>query len=270
MTRSTKPNIASATPTAAAAVVKLVTAMMAAVVGLTFLFGFGNVLSLGLRLGVPVWVAPLVAPAVDISVVGLLLGTRHLALHGGPADVLKSARRLLIFSSMVTLALNIAEPLIVGDYGKAAFDAVGPLLLIGWSEVGPSLLRAMHATGPNQEPAVNKIDQRFGRKDEYVESAKLAEPERSNRQNRDEGKFRGHQQRSFEQDLLHRARAEDTLHWTTHSRPISAETLRKRLRIGAPAARALVTQLRNDTSAGLQPATTVDTASPPVEPADGP
>ncbi len=79
--------------------------------------------------------APLVAQAVDLSVVGVLLGTRHMALHGGPDGVLKSARRLLIFSSMVTLALNVAEPLITGEYGKAAFDAVGPLLLIGWSHI---------------------------------------------------------------------------------------------------------------------------------------
>jgi hypothetical protein len=48
---------------------------MGAVVGLTFLFGFGNVWPLALRLGVPPWVAPLVAPAVDLSVMGLLLGT---------------------------------------------------------------------------------------------------------------------------------------------------------------------------------------------------
>ncbi|MFJ8967219.1 hypothetical protein ACIRG5_48340, partial [Lentzea sp. NPDC102401] len=109
---------------------------MATVVGLTFMFGFGNVLSLALRLGVPVWVAPLVAPAVDLSILGLLLGTRHLALTGASSDVLRPARRLLIFASVVTLALNVAEPLVAGEYGKAAFDAVGPLLLIGWSEVG--------------------------------------------------------------------------------------------------------------------------------------
>ena len=58
-------------------VVRAVTVIMAAVVGLTFLFGFGNVLNLALRLGVPGWVAPLVTPAVDLSVVGLLLGIRH-------------------------------------------------------------------------------------------------------------------------------------------------------------------------------------------------
>ncbi|KEZ35409.1 hypothetical protein CEDDRAFT_03248 [Frankia sp. CeD] len=112
--------------------VTLVTVIMVVVVGLTFAFGFGNVFQLGLRLGVPVWVAPLVAPAVDLSVVGLLLGTRQLAVQGAPPELLHPARRLLVFSSVVTLALNVAEPVIAGQYGKAAFDA-GPALLIGFS-----------------------------------------------------------------------------------------------------------------------------------------
>jgi hypothetical protein len=53
------------------------------------------------------------------------------------------------------------------------------------------------------------------------------------------------------QDLLHRARAEDVLHWQHHQRPISAETLRKRLEIGTRAARGLVVQLRTDTHTAL-------------------
>jgi hypothetical protein len=126
-----------------AVIVKAATVIMGTVVGLTFTFGFGNVLTLALRLGIPVWVAPLVAPAVDLSILGLLVGTRHLALHGATAAELRPARRLLIFVSLTTLALNIADPLITGDYGKAAFDAVGPLLLIGWAEVGPGLLQAI-------------------------------------------------------------------------------------------------------------------------------
>lgn len=60
-----------------AADLQAVTVIMGVVVGLTFMFGFGNVLNLALRLGVPAWVAPLVAPAVDLSILGLLLGTRH-------------------------------------------------------------------------------------------------------------------------------------------------------------------------------------------------
>jgi hypothetical protein len=50
-----------------ATVVQAVTVIMGVIVGLTFLFGFGNVLNLALRLDVPAWVAPLVAPAVDLS-----------------------------------------------------------------------------------------------------------------------------------------------------------------------------------------------------------
>lgn len=57
-------------------VVRAVTAIIGVVVGLTFLFGFGNVLNLALRLGVPAWVAPLVAPAVDLSVIGLFSPSR--------------------------------------------------------------------------------------------------------------------------------------------------------------------------------------------------
>jgi hypothetical protein len=129
-----------------ATVVQAVTAIMGIVVGLTFLFGFGNVLSLALRLGVPVWVAPLVAPAVDLSILGLLLGSRQLALAGATPGQLQPARRLLLFASVVTLALNVADPIGADEYGKAAFDAVGPLLLIGWAEVGPDLLRALSTT----------------------------------------------------------------------------------------------------------------------------
>ncbi|MER6791045.1 hypothetical protein [Amycolatopsis mediterranei] len=61
---------------------RFVTTMMSIVIGLTFLFGFGNVLALALRIGVPAYVAPLVAPAVDLTVIGLLAGSRHLATQG--------------------------------------------------------------------------------------------------------------------------------------------------------------------------------------------
>jgi hypothetical protein len=41
--------------------------------------------------------------------------------------------------------LNMADPLVTGEFGKAVFDAVGLLLLIGWAEVGPALLQAIIA-----------------------------------------------------------------------------------------------------------------------------
>ncbi len=118
---------------------------MGTVVGLTFLLGFGDVLDLALRLGVPVWVAPLVAPrwtcrSWDYSRVLATWWFRGLNWTRC------AALRLLVFASFLTLALNVADPLIRRQFGKAAFDAVGPLLLIGWSEVGPSLLHALSAS----------------------------------------------------------------------------------------------------------------------------
>ena len=89
MTRS--PAMSARSGSDGETIVQAVTTMMGVVVGLTFMFGFGNVLNLALRLGVPAWVAPLVAPAVDLSILGLLLGTRHLALTGASPDVLRPA-----------------------------------------------------------------------------------------------------------------------------------------------------------------------------------
>jgi hypothetical protein len=209
-------------------VVRLVSVVMGVVVGLTFLFGFGNVLSLGLRLGVPAYVAPLVAPAVDLTVVGLLLGTRHLAVHGASVAVLRPARRLLLVSSAVTLALNVADPLLSAQWGKAAFDAVGPLLLIGWSEVGPALLGAMNKAqsslvgAPESAPATEATG---------VDKSPGAER---------------HGLVAVADDLLERARVEDDRHWAEHCRPISAETLRQRLQIGAGRSRALVKAVRSE------------------------
>jgi hypothetical protein len=121
--------------------VRWVSVIMGSVVGLTFLFGFGNVLNLALRLGVAPWIAPLIAPALDLSVLGLLLATRHLALQGVPMHQLRPARRLLVFASLVTLALNVADPLISGHIGRALFDAVGPLLLIAGPKSVPDCCR---------------------------------------------------------------------------------------------------------------------------------
>lgn len=124
---------------------RTITAVMIVIAALAFVFSFGNVWALALRLGVPAPIAPLIAPMVDLSVVGLLVALRYLSLRGVPAEQMKSATRLMHFSGLLTLALNIAEPVVAGHYGRAAVDAVAPLLLLGWGAVGPQLLRAFHA-----------------------------------------------------------------------------------------------------------------------------
>jgi hypothetical protein len=235
-----------------AAVVHVVTVIMGVVVGLTFLFGFGNVLNLALRLGVPVWVAPLVAPAVDLSILGLLLGTRHLALAGASADVLRPARRLLIFASVVTLALNVADPVVTGEYGKATFDAVGPLLLIGWAEVGPSFLQAI---GECSSSTATRGAVAEKQREVFVEEKPDASPAGSETEwdeaaHRDEPRLT-RQKRSPER-LLELAREVDTAHRAAHQKPISADTLRVQLGIGAAQARRLVKAVRSEFQARIE------------------
>jgi hypothetical protein len=87
---------------------RVITVVLAAITALTFAFGFGNVWALGRSLGVPPLVAPLVGPAVDLSVAGLLIGIRHLSMAGVPRDQLRPARILLGACGAATLALNIA------------------------------------------------------------------------------------------------------------------------------------------------------------------
>ncbi|WP_042378819.1 DUF2637 domain-containing protein [Streptacidiphilus melanogenes] len=121
-----------------------VTAVMGLIAALAFTFSFGNVWALALRLGIPHPIAPLIAPMVDLSVVGLLAALRHLSLTGIDRRELRPAIRLMHTSGLLTLALNTAEPLILHHWGRAALDAVAPLLLLGWGAVGPLLLRHLH------------------------------------------------------------------------------------------------------------------------------
>lgn len=215
-------------------VTRFVTAMMSIVIGLTFLFGFGNVLALALRIGVPAYVAPLVAPALDLTVLGLLVGTRHLAMHGAPEEVLRPARRLLLEASIATLALNVADPICAGQWGKASFDAVGPLLLIGWAEVGPALLRSLHAVDNVEELPVDRDSSAFGA---------VPEPEHVAVDGREPSAGIS---ATDNQANLERARSLNREHWDRYQRPISAESLRRELGVGAAASRKVCAIVRSE------------------------
>jgi hypothetical protein len=256
---------------------------MSVVVGLTFLFGLGNVWLLALRLGVPGYVAPLVAPAVDLSVLGLLVAIRELAVRGAPAQEVRAAKRLLLFASVVTLALNVAEPALAGNPGKAAFDAVGPLLLIGWGEVGPGLLGVMAGPRPTRRVAVLPGRGAVAETGSSGEIASTVRPKQGGLAREDAAAIvtatsdSGSAERSErpgsesdrearEQDLLHRARAEDVLHWQEYHRPISAGTLAKRLHVGSRKARKIVTRLRSETHGTLDSRTPPQGAVGPLPP----
>ncbi|CAL9325041.1 DUF2637 domain-containing protein [Streptomyces sp. SudanB91_2054] len=132
---------------------RTVTVVMAVIAALAFVFSFGNVWALALRLGVPHPIAPLIAPMVDLSVVGLLVALRFLALRGVSKAELRAGTPLLHLCGLLTLALNTAEPLLTGRYGRACLDTVAPLLLLGWGHVGPAFLAHLHTAAHLEEAA---------------------------------------------------------------------------------------------------------------------
>jgi hypothetical protein len=121
--------------------------------------------------------------------------------------------------------------------------------VIGWAEVGPDLLRALTIT---RHP--------FGTTpDEPVQAAFAGEPttlgraalESSGKDRKPNGaSVEGQSTRTtsttVNDDLLERAGAADEGHWDQHRRPISADTLRRKLRIGAARSRLLVSITRAD------------------------
>ena len=198
---------------------RAVTAITAAIVAMTFAFSLGNVTRLCLDLGITAWIAWLVGPAVDLSVVGLLAGMRFLSLHGYTDAQLARPRRMLRFCGILTLALNTAGAFGHRQFGTALVDVVGPALLIGWSEAGPWMLRQIYAVCTPAAPAQPKA-----RPDTELPPV-------------------------LPVGLLARARELDAEHRAATGRPISRDTLRARLRIGRDRASALVVTVRAEVAA---------------------
>ena len=201
---------------------RAVTAVTAAIVALTFLFSFGNVTRLCLDLGITAWVAWLVGPAVDLSVVGLLTGMRFLSLRGYTDVQLRKLRRMLRFCGFLTLTLNTSGALGHRMFGTALVDAVGPALLIGWSEVGPWMLRQIYAVCLANAPTQPECRAATG-----------LTP-------------------ILPGELLARARELDAEHRAATGRPISRDTLRDQMRIGRDRAGAIVAVVRTEAAARVE------------------
>jgi hypothetical protein len=152
------PSQAMVPQSAAVLIRRGLTAVVFVIASLSFAFGFGNGWLLGLALGVPGWIAPLVAPAVDLSVVALL-GSLHYLRSRGLGGRLAGPRLLLIGCGVITFGLNTTRSVMAGAYGRACFDAIAPGLLIGWSEVGPRILASLHGTVPVDGTPVPDEDQ---------------------------------------------------------------------------------------------------------------
>lgn len=225
----------------AAVVRRVVTVVVFTIAGLAFAFGFGNGWSLGLRLGVPVWIAPLVAPAVDLSVVALLVAVQYLTAHGVARRELRGARALLVVCGLATLALNTAAPVLAADYGRASFDSAAPLLLIGWSEVGPRLLALLHSASPAADPAPSAVAPVV-----LTVPAGLAVPERPAAvPDRPEPDTRPEpDSETPPADLLAIARRIATDHHASTGEAITRDALRSRLRVSNALAGELLRQIR--------------------------
>ncbi len=200
---------------------RAITATTVAVVALSFAFSVGNVTRICLDLGISAGIAWLVAPAVDLSVIGLLTGIRFLSLHGYADAQLARPRYMLRFCGLLTLTLNTAGAAGHRQFGTALVDAVGPALLIGWSEVGPWLLRQIYTVCP---PAPGQPQPRPA----------IAPPP------------------VLPGALLAQARQLDADHRAATGRPISRDTLREQLRIGRDQASALVAAVRAEAAAAAK------------------
>ena len=191
-----------------------VTIITAVIAVMTFTFSLDNVAMLCLSLGIAAQLAWLVGAAVDLSVVGLLTGVRFLSLHGYSDRQLRKPRRMLLFCGILTLALNTSGAVSHHQFGTALVDAVGPALLIGWSEVGPWLLRQVYAVcSAAPQPALGPMP---------------------------------------DVELLARAWQLDAEHRAATGRPISRDTLRAQLRIGRDRAAALVATIRTQSDTARQ------------------
>jgi hypothetical protein len=240
---------------------RVVTGCAVLVVAACFGFSFGNVLALGRHLAVPPYVAWLIAPAVDLTVVGLIVGVRHLSLRGVEGRRLRPARLLLVAAGLATWALNTAHALFVrGHLGVVAYDSLAPLLLIGWAEVGPWFLRQFRVaatlhrstpagTGRPEAPTAAGADS-----DPAQAGDGRARPAGTLRQPGRAGagvalpRAAGEQQApaAGEQALLDRARALNAAHWQAHGRQVSRDKLRAALGIGATRAERLLAALAAD------------------------
>jgi hypothetical protein len=121
------------------AVITVITAVPA----LAFAFSFGNVGLHGVSLGVDARIAYLTGPAVDLSVVGLIVAASFLSHRGRTERELWPVHLMSVLCAAAMLYLNCGQAVYEHRWRLAVFDAVGPLLLVGWGSIGPWLLRQL-------------------------------------------------------------------------------------------------------------------------------
>lgn len=128
---------------------------------------------------------------------------------------------------------------------------MGPLLLIGWAEFGPDLLGELAAASRLPEATFDDarpVRASFADEPTHVG---LTPPELSVEDPKPVSVSADEQSthpasRMVDDNLLELPREADARHWDAHRRPISADTLRRKLHIGAARSRLLVKIIRDD------------------------
>jgi hypothetical protein len=252
------------------AVRRFVTVLAVVVGGLCFLFSAGNVYQLAVDLGLWAWIRPLVAPAVDLSLVALVVGIRFLARRGLSGAELRRPRLFLLAVGLAAWALNTAGAVAQRDWGKAAFDSLAPGLLVGWAEVLPWFLRQFQAvTRPAEDPMPVPVPTPAAgeaRPSPAEDGTRV--PSRPRRPSQPSRPTRTAAAPSAE--LVERARRAAAAYEAEHGRPISRDALRRALRVSNRVAGELLRAVRNPATvppvpvpaADATPAGTVGVAGP--------
>ncbi len=253
-----------------------ITAITLLISGMCFAFCFGNAHRLCVSLGIEGWIAWLIGPSVDLSVIGLLLGVRHLASLGYDDEQLTKPRRLLTFCGLLTLALNTADAVTHGQYGTAAVEAIGPILLICWADTGPWLLRQIHTrptathtdaaasaevVRPQRQPAPVPAESDASPEDEQPADAAPAAQLDAAPEQAAPDEARPASGRA-EAELWAGVLRLDAAHRAEHGRAITRDALREGLNIGTNKATELNRRLREHTALSARLAGRRDPAHP--------
>jgi hypothetical protein len=258
------------------AVRRFVTVLAVTVGGLCFAFSAGNVYQLAVDLGLWAWIRPLVAPAVDLSLVALVVGIRFLARRGLSGAELRRPRLFLLAVGLAAWALNTAGALAQRDWGKAAFDSLAPGLLVGWAEVLPWFLRQFHAvTHPAEDgppvPApvpAPSVGEAGARPIPAGDGARV--PSRPRRASRPSQPSRTGTGPAVAAELAERARTVAAAFEAEHGRPISRDALGRALHVGNRVAGELLRAVRDAPPQASIPAVPPPAAGTGPPPASGP
>jgi hypothetical protein len=253
---------------------RFVTVLAVTVGGLCFLFSAGNVYQLAVDLQLWAWIRPLVAPAVDLSLVALVVGIRFLARRGLSGAELRRPRLFLLAVGLAAWALNTAGAVAQRDWGKAAFDSLAPGLLVGWAEVLPWFLRQFHAvTRPAEDrPPVPvpvstpTVGETGARPIPAGDGARV--PSRPRRASRPSRPTRTGTTGPAE--LAERARTVAAAFQAEHGRRISRDALGRALHVGNRVAGELLRAVRETPPQAAVPAVPPPAAGTGPPPASGP